>query len=345
MVKKSASVGPYKSSPIHAIYQWINRLPGPYWIYSLVFLVTTGLLNTFVAWKAHVMPFGEINWYYATTGIFFAYLFFANDFLLRIARNAISDFLATLDVDENKKRLILFEFTNLPAKTSGGFFVFGAIIGFFLGIYLVPNSPENNYAFPAGEVTIYSLSIGMAFITLYVIIRSSKLISRLFDEKVNIDLFDQTSLYAISRYSAWTSIIIAIAIYMQFVVAPSFVEITALYLVMTFTFLFMILLVFWLPLRGANRILVLKKRRLLKDINLRIRNNFDLLHSKMDNHDYKNIADIREMIAGLQAEREDIKSISTLPWQTSTITSLFTAVVLPVFVGFLISIFDKFIGP
>jgi len=113
---------------------------------------------------------------------------------------------------------------------------------------------------------------------------------------------------------------------------------------MTFTFLIMILLVFWLPLRGANRILVLTKRRLLKDVNLRIRTNFDVLHLKMDNDNYKNIADIREMITGLQAEREDIKSISTWPWQTSTITGLLSAIVLPVLVGFLISIFDKFIS-
>ena len=344
MVEESKFVEPYKPSLIHTIYRWIDRLPGPYWLFSIVFLVVTGLLNLFVAWKENVLAFGAINWYYATTGFFFAYLLFANDFLLRVAKEAVLEFRTILDVDENKSRLILFEFTHLPARTSAIFFVLGAVTGIFLGIYIVPTSPENNYAFPVGEVTIYSLSVGMAFMTLYVILRTSRLISRLFEEKVNIDLFDQTSLYAISRYSAWSIIVIAIATYMQFVAAPSFVEITAPFLAITFSYWLVILLVFWLPLRGANRILVSEKRKLLKDVNLRIRTNFDLLHSKMDNHEYKNISDIRELIAGLQIEREDIKSISTWPWQTSTLTGLFTAVLLPALVGFLISIFDRFIS-
>jgi hypothetical protein len=104
-----------------------------------------------------------------------------------------------------------------------------------------------------------------------------------------------------------------------------------------------VLIVFWLPLRGVNRKLVLEKRRLLKDVNLRIRTNFDMLHSKMDNDEYKNIADIHEMIATLKMEQESIKSISTWPWRSGTLPGLLTAVILPVFGSLLIDIFNKFV--
>lgn len=96
---------------------------------------------------------------------------------------------------------------------------------------------------------MYSLPIGMTFITLYAVLRSARLIGRLFNEKVLIDIFDQTSLYVISRYSAWTIIIIAIPSYLQFILLPSYVEITVPFVTITFISWLLVLIVFWLPLR------------------------------------------------------------------------------------------------
>lgn len=344
MSEKSQFSEPYKLSSIHTIYHWIDRLPGPYWLFSIVILVVTGLLNLIVAWSANILPFGEINWYYATTGFFVAYMFFANDFLLRAATNAVQQFLTILDVDENKCRFTLFEFTHLPARPTGIVFVLGAVTGFFVGAYLFPTAPEMNHAFPQLEITMYSLSFGLGFIFLYAVLRASTLIDRLFEEKINLDIFDQSSLYAISRYSAWLVILLAMLTYFQFLLVPSFVENTSTYITLAIIYWLTVLIVFWLPLRGAYRKLVSEKRRLLRDVNLRMRANYDLLHSKMDNHEYQNVADIREMIAGLQMEKENIQSLSTVPWQTSTLTGLLSAVVLPILIGFAISIFDKFIN-
>ena len=72
------------------------------------------------------------------------------------------------------------------------------VMGFFLGIYLLPKAPEMNYAFPELEITMYSFSRGMAFMILYAVLRASRLIGPLFEEKVHFDIFDQASLYAIS---------------------------------------------------------------------------------------------------------------------------------------------------
>jgi hypothetical protein len=254
----------------------------------------------------------------------------------------VQEFLTVLDIDENKCALILFEFTHLPAGPTSALFILGAVIGFFLGAYLFPTAPEMNHAFPQLEITMYSLSVGMFFIIWYLVLRASRLISRLFEEKINLDIFDQSSLYAISRFSAWLVLVIAIPTYFLFVLVPSYVG-TAAFLTQLTIYWPMVLIVFWLPLRGANRILVLEKRRLLKDVNLRIRANFDLLHSKTDNHEYQNTADIRQMIESLRIEEDRIKSIGTLPWRTGTLTGLLTAVFLPVLTSSLIDIINKFI--
>jgi hypothetical protein len=342
MEEKSTFIEPYKASGLHKIYAWVDRLPGPYWLFSVLILVVTGALNNIVAWNAKTLPFGQINWYYATVGLFFSYYFFANDFLLRVAKNAVTEFLTILDADENKKHRILFEFTHLPASPTAAIFVIGAALGFYQGIQLLPTAPEMNRAFPVMEVAMYALPIGITFVAFYLLFRSPRLIVRLFEEKAKFDIFDQTSIYAISRYSAWTIIITAIPTYLTFLLLPSWVETQANLSIIVFGWL-IALIVFWLPLRRVNRKLVAEKQRLLKDVNLRIRANFDLLHAKMDRHEYQNIAEIREMIATLQLERDGIKSISAWPWQTGTITGLLSTVVLPIFVGFLISIFDKFL--
>jgi hypothetical protein len=343
MVEQSHFVAPYKPSRIHTIYRWIDRLPGPYWLVPVAILFIAGLLNHIVAWREGVLAQGEINWAFAFTGFFLAYFLFANDFLIRMAKDSLLEFLPALKVSENKCREIMYEFTYFPTKDSTIFFLIGAIVGCGAGMYLLPTAPEMNYAFPELEVPMYTLSMGLVFMTIFLIFRALRLVGQLFEMKVTIDIFDQSSIHAISRYSAWMVIIIAIPTYVQFVLIPSFTEIKATILTITAIPLTMGLIVFWLPLRGVNRLLVLEKRRLLKDINLRIKSNFELLHSRMDDQKYKEIVYVREMMESLQVERKFIKSTRTWPWQTSTLTGLLSAVVLPTLGSLLIECITKFI--
>lgn len=343
MGEKSSFVEPYKPSPLHAIYRWTDSLPGPYWLFSILFLVGTGLINVIVGWIANVPKFREEYWSYAFTGFFFAYYFFASDFLLRRAKKTILEFLPKLDVDENKKRLILFEFTHLPARPSIVLYILGAILGLVLAIVTLPEAAEMNPSDPILEITVYGLSMGMIFVTLYLVLRISFLLNRLFREKVNINIFEPASLYAIARFSAWCFIAVAILTYAEYLLIPTFVGITWVFLSITLVHWVFALIVFWVPLQGANRHLVSEKKRLLQEVNLRISTNFDLLHSKSDKQDYQNVADIRELIASLQIEQKSIESISTWPWRAGALTGLVTAVVLPLAGSVLIDFVSKFI--
>ena len=170
------------------------------------------------------------------------------------------------------------------------------------------------------------------------------IIYKIFNVLENIDIFDQTSIYARSRFSAWSIIIVSIPTYLQFVLIPSFAEIKTAIILLTMIPWALILIIFWLPLRGVNRKLAAEKRRLLKDVNLRIKASFKLLHSMQDDQDYTKIASIREMVQGLQIEREYLRSIRTWPWRTSTITGWLTAIVVPAIGSILVELIIKFIG-
>lgn len=336
MDEKSTFVEPYKASGLHKIYDWIDRLPGPYWLFSVILLIFTGTLNNIVAWNNNVLTPGEINWDYAFTGFFLCYYLFSLDFLIRLAKTSLLEFRHTLNIDEVEFEKILFEFTRLPARNTLVIFMIGAMIGLMMGIYLLPTALEMNYSFPALEVPMYSLSVGMVAIVLYLLIRTLRLINRLFEKVENIDIFNQNSIYSISRYSAWLIVVIAIPTYLSFVLLPSFSSVTSYYyLVFLVVAYIVVLTIFWLPLRGVNHKLILEKRRLTSELNLRIKTTLGLLNSRIDNQDFKNIVDFKETLESLKIEKEIIESLHTAPWKASTITGLTTAIFLPLFVTLL----------
>ena len=51
----------YRPSWIHKFFRWVDRLPGPYWLFYIGIVVITGLFNNIVAWYLHVLPLGVIN--------------------------------------------------------------------------------------------------------------------------------------------------------------------------------------------------------------------------------------------------------------------------------------------
>ena len=330
MDDKSTFIEPYKTSGLHKIFAWIDRIPGPYWLFSVVLLIITGTLNNIVAWNNNVLKPGEINWDFAFTGFFLCYYLFSADFLIRLANTSIVEFRHTLNVSDAEFKKILFEFTHLPARTTLVFFFIGAIIGLSLGIYLLPIAPEMNYSFPELEVSMYSISMGMVFVVLYMLIRTLRLINLLFAKVENVDIFNQNSIYAISRYSAWLIVIVSIPVYLTYVLLPSLSTTTSYYLLSFFVVIYIIVLtIFWLPLRGVNRKLILEKRQLMSEVNLRTKATLKLLNSRIDNQDFKNIVDIKETLESLKIEKEIVESLHTVPWKPSTITGLTTAIFLP----------------
>jgi hypothetical protein len=265
--------------------------------------------------------------------------------MFRVAEDSLVEFRPILDATEEEYDRIAFEFTHLPARTSTGVFGSGALIGLALALYLLPSAPEMNRAFPALEVPIFSLSFGMVFLAIYVVVRAFGLVNRVFGNLRAVDIYDQDSIYAMSRYSAWLIILAAIPTYLSFVLAPSLTDATDNYFLFLLAIVYAFMLaILWVPLRSVNRELVSEKRRLLTEVNHRIRATFDLLHSKIDRQDFADVAELRETIEGLVTEREFIQSIRTWPWRPSTLTGLLSALVLPVLAGLLLEIASRFIS-
>jgi hypothetical protein len=345
MGEKSKTAESYKPSGLHSIYRWIDRLPGPYWLFSVAFVLVTGILNHIVAWNANVLASGEINWDFAFTGLPLGLLFFGTDFLFRFAKDSLVEFRPLLAVNDDKFDQILFEFIHLPARATLVIFIAGTIIGTALGFYLLPRASEINFAFPELEISLYTISFGIAFIVIYMVIRTLTLINRLFEKVEKVNIFNQNSIYALSRYSAWLIFIISIPVSSVYIIAPGFAAITGNYLLSSLIVLYLFLFaIFWFLLRGINGKLILEKRRLLIEVNNRIIAIFSLLHAKVDSQKFGNIVELREALESLKIEKEMVEALHTTPWKTGTIAGLVTALFLPLIVSLLTALITKYLN-
>jgi hypothetical protein len=340
--KSLPPVLPFRPSKIHAFYRWVDRLPGPYWLCYVGIVVAAGLLDNAVAWREQVLAPGDINVYYALTAFFIGYYLFVNDVLLRVARESLTEFQPLLGIPGSERDRIMFEFTHIPEKGSTVAFVVGAAIGFVLALMQVETAVEMNNAFPEFEVPIFSLTFGMIFFSVYHVSRAFTMIKRVFDNLKTVDIYDQNSIYALSKYSGLVVVLTAVAIYMTLILAPSWNALASYY---WGAFLagvgVLALAIFWLPLREVNRKLVSEKRRLLKDVSLRIKDLFELIHSRIDQGELNDIATLRAAQDALRAEREYIESIRTWPWRPATLTGVLSAIVLPLLIGLLLEILPR----
>ena len=340
----SPSVQPFRPSKIHAFYRWVDRLPGPAWLYYAGIVLAAGLLNNLVAWREQWLPQGEVNVYYGLSALFIGYYLFANDILLRTARESMIEFEPLLGIPGPGRDRIVFELTHLPEKGSTIAFVIGAVIGFPLALMQVETAIEMNNAFPEFEVTVFALTFGMIFFTVYHVAHAFTLIKRVFDDLKTVDLFDQNSIYALSRYSGLVVVLTAVAIYLTLVLAPSLTALASYYWIGFLAGTAVLALsIFWLPLRAVNRKLVAEKRRHLTDVSLRIKDTFQRIHTTLDHKELADVAELRQALDALKAEREYVESIRTWPWRPATLTGVLTTIALPLLVGLLLEVMRRLI--
>lgn len=346
MEEKVPFIKPYKPSRIHKFFRWIDRLPGPYGLYYLGVFILAGLLNLLVAWNEQVVPLGEINWYYALTAFFLVFYTFEIDFWFRITRDALMDFRPVLEVPDDEFEVVAYRFTYLPARLTTAVFVLGTIVGIVLGWLIFPTALEMNQAFPELELPVFTLSFGVGYIAIYMIIRAFYLINGIYQGLRTVNIYDLGPLYALSVYSAWLVVFVIIHAYMLCILAPSLFEFAFHYfLLIDFLLVVLLFAIFWFPVRRVNRILIMEKRRLLKDANLRIEHTFALLHARIDQQEFQHIVQLRETLQSLMIEKGFIESLRTWPWKPGTLTGLLSVIVLPLLISLVTEIITRFVGP
>jgi hypothetical protein len=101
---------------------------------------------------------------------------------------------------------------------------------------------------------------------------------------------------------------------------------------------------FALPLRIVNSRLVSEKRRLLAELDQRVKVTLARLHRCLDDDALAEVAQINSAIVGLNAERDILAKIPTWPWRAGMFTGFLSIVVLPIVLFLLQFVLARWFG-
>ena len=169
MENESLQTEPYRPNVIHRLFNRVERLPGPYWLYYAGIIVITGALNHIVAWRERVLAPGEISWRFAFTAFYLAYYLFTNDSMFRVARESLVEFRPILDASEEGFDRIVFQ-------RQGGirydgvkvyFDCFSKAVALFAGTQRTVKGEQVSRRLAIADIAVRAMKIGAEFMELF----------------------------------------------------------------------------------------------------------------------------------------------------------------------------------
>jgi len=323
---------PYAPSFIDSLMGLVERLPGPYWLtYLALFVLQSSALHV-LAWIDGWLPaytFAPILlmfplWLWGPLTIM--------SYLNSIAREALDSFRPLLDLDEQGLRRLQAEFTTMPAR---GVILGGLFWAIVYGILTALRFDEISASFGFGRATALVVTVEglVTFATgsaiYYHSLRQLKLVSRTVNMARQVSLFHLDPAYAFSRLTARTGVSWMLLLSLTLLTFPIQLANAPVLAILALQVL-LALAAFVLPLRSVHYRLVSEKRRLMADFHARLERTLERLHADLDTDELGAVDKLNDAIAALGMEHDMLARIPTWPWRVGTLTSLLSALVLPI---------------
>ncbi len=157
-------VPPYRPLWVYRFFAFIDRLPIPGWLLCLLIIVIVGVANHLVAWQQGNLPFGQVNGYLATVGLYLLLIPFLWAFLTERAHRALLDFFQGSGKSRAYVQTVISDFNSLP----GWELIILLLIGFILGLFAyykgaVPLVPLSAQVLPFLSLLSWTCTSGVAF--------------------------------------------------------------------------------------------------------------------------------------------------------------------------------------
>jgi hypothetical protein len=330
------AIHPYPPSWIDRLMDWVQRLPGPVWLFYLGVTALLVLARTIIAWSDGSLPVGTflpLQIFFVSGGM---YLLFLLHYLDDRAGVAFTDFRPVLNADDAGYERLRYQLTNMPARPALLWSLPGLVFGLIGGFYLIPKAVvqlAKLLTSPAATVVDFvtsGFSWMMIPVLVYHTIRQLRLVSRIYTQHTNVNIFETGPLYALSRVTALTAIALLSIPYLDLTFGPTAQQGGGLNPIFFAVFAPLALVVFVWPLLGAHRLLQEGKARRKSEIARRLEAVTDELHRRADAGDYSDMAGINNATESLVRERDVLDKVSTWPWEPETVRVVVTALLLPV---------------
>lgn len=338
---------PYTPSWYDRLTDWIDGLPIPTSGFYLILAAILLVIHFAVRWDGtagmqHLFPLVHT--------VTVVYALAVMHILDKIAMRALERFRPLLPSDAESYSVLRYRLTTLASRPV----LVSTLIGLGYGIFAVTRLPlvvrvqdlylgEESLAFHFDNAMTLAIS-ALVGVMVYHTIHQLRIVHRIYNLDLRIDLYELPPLYAFSALSAGTAISITFAAFVWYQLAPQLVNIGSSVVGMASLTVFS-MLTFALPLWGAHRLLVAEKERRLSENGKRQRAAFAELHESMDARKLADMDQLNKLLESLELEHTILERVSTWPWHKETFRAVAAALVFPVIVWVTQWVLGRFLGP
>jgi hypothetical protein len=333
----------YTPSWVDRFTDWVDRLPGPSWIYYLGIAISLIFIQTTVAWVESALPIGTflpIHAFLAIVITFFLWLFY---YLDERAGSALKTLRPVLLASDDEYQEMHYQLTTLPARQTllAGFTILGLSI--LTELIREPYTLDALMGFPI-SATLFRFTYMLCWWVLgaffYHTIHQLRLIHHIYTRHTRVNLFRMRPLYAFSNLSAITAGSMTMIIYGWLIVAPDMPLNDPGVLAWVIIFLVIAVVTFAWPQLGMHQLQVAEQERLLDNAYLRLEAAISELHQQLDQKVFDDMESLNYAIASLEIEINTLKRIRTWPWEPETLQLLVTALAFPLGIWLIQFIFE-----
>lgn len=311
-------------------YRFFERLPVPYWLFSLIVVAALGVSKHLIAWDLGLVPRGRINAYLGASGVYLVVVPFVWQLLNYHAVNAFAELRSK--VEKQRLSVSLPQFLSLPAVPALLFALVGAFVGYSefkrSAAAFEPLSSEILPAIGAAEWSVTYLIL--ALVTLRVIVQIG-LIRRILND-LDLDIFNPSPIYTLSRYCAAYTATVLFTFHGLILLSLPTYYLSPSGLVFILALSAGALLTFVAPLTTINARLGRAKEALLCRIGEDQRRINDELHQAVSAASLGSLAELRIAVGVLKEQREVVERLPTWPWLGQTVRGVAPPLLVPVVV-------------
>jgi len=341
---------PYPPSWLDWLIARIERRPGPPWIFYLVAMLVLALVSNILRWFEGSEQVGVFNLARVIETPIVIYFLGLMHYLNKTAGQSMDAFRPALAVEEMEVARLRYELTVLP-RSAG---LAAAVVGLVAGPISVSRGPASWGIQPGSSAVVVGYVIltaiaSMSFVTAFLLhtVRQLRLVNRIHQMAININLFERMPVYAFSALTARTGIGIIILFYYYlytfFVLRIFGTGYTASPIDIAFAVILLLLAVacFILPLNGMHQQLVKEKLRITAEADRRFEAALMRLHQHLDSGRLQEMDALNKALSSLEIERGALAKIPTWPWKPETLRGFLTSVVLPTLLWLLMAWLGK----
>jgi len=322
---------PYAPSWIDALVGWVGRLPGPAWAAYLVALVGFAVLNNVVFWVDGSLAPGTFVFSRSVDAFFIVYFLALYHHLGGVAGRCLQAFEPLLAASPEERTASAWRLTRLPRRFGWVVVPFGLLVGVgsaaagdaSMGLDVARTPLPFVYQGLALSFTVAT----MGALTLQVV-RQLRTVGGLHRSATGIDLFHLRPAHAFATLTARAGsglvgfvIVNALIWWVDGAGAPLSASVTLSVLAV---------LAFVLPLLGLRERLKAEKERALDRVDDGIKATLARLDEQVAAGRHDELGGLNTALNALLTSRKVVAGISTWPWESETIRSFSSTLLLPI---------------